>query len=230
MMRALVGAPRRPAAARHGREHLADHHLDLHLRAGALQRACRRLARRRGDARFGALSLRLHRALRAAHERERRDRRGGGGGRRSRHVRGGRRARRRRLVDAPDAAPRRPRSSRACRSSSGPTIPRACRSSSSPSRSPTARRATWCSRRSTLDRWRGEYPQAIAALGGEIVGNAADGMGLSLLVARPGGLPEGAARPRLAAGGRGRRAQPGDRRARRALRRFEVAPAPGLSE
>ncbi len=45
----------------------------------------------------------------------------------------------------------------------------------------------------TLDRWRGDYPQAIAALGGEIIGNAADGMGLSLLVARPGVLPEGAA-------------------------------------
>ena len=44
----------------------------------------------------------------------------------------------------------------------------------------------------TLDRWRGDYPQAIAALGGEIIGNAANGMGLSLLIARPGGLPEGA--------------------------------------
>jgi chorismate mutase len=44
----------------------------------------------------------------------------------------------------------------------------------------------------TLDRWRGEYPQAIAALGGGIIGNAANGMGLSLLIARPGGLPEGA--------------------------------------
>jgi chorismate mutase len=39
-----------------------------------------------------------------------------------------------------------------------------------------------------LDRWRGEYPGAIGALGGEIIGNAADGMGLSLLVARPGAL------------------------------------------
>ncbi len=44
----------------------------------------------------------------------------------------------------------------------------------------------------TLDRWRGDYPQAIGALGGEIVGNAANGMGLSLLIARPGGLGEGA--------------------------------------
>ncbi len=44
----------------------------------------------------------------------------------------------------------------------------------------------------TLDRWRGEYPQAIAALGGGIIGNAANGMGLSLLIARPGGPPEGA--------------------------------------
>jgi hypothetical protein len=45
----------------------------------------------------------------------------------------------------------------------------------------------------TVDRWRDSYPQAIAALGGEIVGNAAEGVGLSLLVARPGGLGEGAA-------------------------------------
>jgi hypothetical protein len=53
----------------------------------------------------------------------------------------------------------------------------------------------------TLDRWRGEYPQAIAELGGEIVGNAADGMGLSLLIARPGGLRDGSAAAALAAAG-----------------------------
>lgn len=40
----------------------------------------------------------------------------------------------------------------------------------------------------SLDRWRGAYPAALGALGGEIIGNAADGMGLSLLTARPGGL------------------------------------------
>jgi chorismate mutase len=40
----------------------------------------------------------------------------------------------------------------------------------------------------TLDRWRGAYPGALGALGGEIIGNAADGMGLSLLIARPGAL------------------------------------------
>lgn len=45
----------------------------------------------------------------------------------------------------------------------------------------------------TLDRWRGAYPQAIAEIGGEIIGNAAEGVGLSLLIARPGELPEGAA-------------------------------------
>jgi chorismate mutase len=39
-----------------------------------------------------------------------------------------------------------------------------------------------------LDRWRGAYPDALGALGGEIIGNAADGMGLSLLIARPGAL------------------------------------------
>ncbi|MGO4872574.1 MAG: chorismate mutase [Roseiarcus sp.] len=53
----------------------------------------------------------------------------------------------------------------------------------------------------TLDRWRGEYPQAISALGGEIIGNAANGMGLSLLVARPGALPEGAGGLALAGAG-----------------------------
>jgi chorismate mutase len=53
----------------------------------------------------------------------------------------------------------------------------------------------------TLDRWRGAYPQAVAALGGEIIGNAADGMGLSLLVARPGDLPGGAGGEALSAAG-----------------------------
>jgi chorismate mutase len=53
----------------------------------------------------------------------------------------------------------------------------------------------------TVDRWRGEYPQAIAELGGEIVGNAADGMGLALLVARPGALRDGSAAAALAAAG-----------------------------
>ena len=52
-----------------------------------------------------------------------------------------------------------------------------------------------------LDRWRGAYPQAIAALGGEIVGNAAEGAGLALLVARSGGLPEGAAGKALSEAG-----------------------------
>jgi chorismate mutase len=40
----------------------------------------------------------------------------------------------------------------------------------------------------SLDRWRGDYPAALGALGAEIIGNAADGMGLSLLIARPGAL------------------------------------------
>jgi chorismate mutase len=54
----------------------------------------------------------------------------------------------------------------------------------------------------TTDQWRGGYPQAIAELGGEIIGNAADGMGLSLLIARPGKWPDGSvARALSAAGG-----------------------------
>ena len=53
----------------------------------------------------------------------------------------------------------------------------------------------------SLDRWRGGYPEAIAALGGEIIGNAAEGVGLSLLIARPGALPEGAGGAALAKAG-----------------------------
>jgi chorismate mutase len=40
----------------------------------------------------------------------------------------------------------------------------------------------------SLDRWRGDYPSALAKIGAEIIGNAAEGMGLSLLIARPGAL------------------------------------------
>jgi chorismate mutase len=45
----------------------------------------------------------------------------------------------------------------------------------------------------TLDRWRGGYSEAIASIGGEIIGNAGEGVGLSLLVARPGSLDPGQA-------------------------------------
>ena len=52
-----------------------------------------------------------------------------------------------------------------------------------------------------VDRWRGAYPEAIAGIGGEIIGNAAEGVGLSLLVARPGDLSDGAAAQTLRAAG-----------------------------
>lgn len=39
-----------------------------------------------------------------------------------------------------------------------------------------------------VDRWRGSYVQAIADVGAEVLGAAAHGSGLALLVARPGGL------------------------------------------
>jgi chorismate mutase len=38
----------------------------------------------------------------------------------------------------------------------------------------------------TLDRWRAEVPHALRAIGAETIGSAASGMGLALLVARPG--------------------------------------------
>jgi chorismate mutase len=40
----------------------------------------------------------------------------------------------------------------------------------------------------TLDRWRADASDALRAMGAEVVGTAADGVGLSLLVARPGGM------------------------------------------
>jgi chorismate mutase len=55
----------------------------------------------------------------------------------------------------------------------------------------------------TLDRWRGDYPGALGDLGAEIIGNAADGMGLSLLIARPGALPADAVSGALRKAGAG---------------------------
>lgn len=55
----------------------------------------------------------------------------------------------------------------------------------------------------SLDKWRGGYPQALSALGAEIIGNAADGMGLSLLIARPGGLAHDGVSLALRAAGAG---------------------------
>ena len=66
----------------------------------------------------------------------------------------------------------------------------------------------------TLDRWRPDIPHALRNIGAEAIGSAANGMGLALLVARPG---EAGARRRergSAIGRRRGRARLGDRRAR----------------
>ena len=52
-----------------------------------------------------------------------------------------------------------------------------------------------------VDRWRESFALSLANIGGEVIGNAADGAGLSLLVARPGGLTDGAGAKALAAAG-----------------------------
>lgn len=39
-----------------------------------------------------------------------------------------------------------------------------------------------------VDRWRLDYPFALATIGAEIVASAADSVGLGLLIGRPGGL------------------------------------------
>ncbi len=53
----------------------------------------------------------------------------------------------------------------------------------------------------SLDRWRPDYPFALRAIGAEIVGSAADGMGLSLLISRPGGIDGNLAAAALSASG-----------------------------
>jgi chorismate mutase len=40
----------------------------------------------------------------------------------------------------------------------------------------------------TLDRWRAEVPRALRKIGAEVIGSAANGMGLALLVTRPGNV------------------------------------------
>ncbi len=91
MMRAPRVPPSGSVAARHGRKHLADHHLDLHLRPGELQRACRYFRRRCPDARLLSVPFRFYGSLRGAPRRgaghrggrevKRRSRRGAGRGR-----------------------------------------------------------------------------------------------------------------------------------------------------
>ena len=125
MMRRLVAAPPRHPAARHRREHLARHHRDLHLCAGAVLGARRPVGRRRHDARQRALSFRLHGAVRAAC---RRGRRGRGGVGIARAISAW--CRRSPPPAAARGGPRsnstaRRRSSRGCRSSTAPTIRRA---------------------------------------------------------------------------------------------------------
>ena len=53
----------------------------------------------------------------------------------------------------------------------------------------------------SLERWRDGVPAAIGALGGEIAGNAADRIGLSLLLALPGDVGQKELRAALAGAG-----------------------------
>jgi chorismate mutase len=54
----------------------------------------------------------------------------------------------------------------------------------------------------TLDRWRPDIPHALRQVGAEAVGSAADGMGLALLVARPGAItPDAVSAALRSAGG-----------------------------
>ena len=65
----------------------------------------------------------------------------------------------------------------------------------------------------TLDRWRPDIPHALRKIGAEAIGSAANGMGLALLVARPGEIAPDAVERGPAIGRRRRRARLGDRRA-----------------
>ncbi|ACB93960.1 chorismate mutase [Beijerinckia indica] len=54
-----------------------------------------------------------------------------------------------------------------------------------------------------LERWHGSLPECLAAFGGDILGNAADGYGLSLLVAVPGSVTPQSLRDGLRQAGAG---------------------------
>ena len=72
-----------------------------------------------------------------------------------------------------------------------------------------------------LDRWRDGYPLAVGELGGEIIGNAAEGMGLALLLALPGSIPTAQVETALRGAGAGdvRLAEAGSHAARFEIRR-----------
>jgi hypothetical protein len=54
----------------------------------------------------------------------------------------------------------------------------------------------------TLDRWRPDIPHALRTIGAEAIGSAASGMGLALLVVRPGeGAPDAVSEALRSAGG-----------------------------
>ncbi len=75
----------------------------------------------------------------------------------------------------------------------------------------------------TLDRWRADVPRALREIGAEVIGSAASGMGLALLVARPGGVGGRGGERGAALGWRRRRARLRGRRARGPIRRHGVA-------
>ena len=83
---------------------------------------------------------------------------------------------------------RRRRSLLGCRSWSAPITPRAfpCSSFRSPLVDGAAREVVL--ELVTLDRWRAEIPGALGEIGAEVIGSAAGGTGLALLIARPGDM------------------------------------------
>ena len=70
-----------------------------------------------------------------------------------------------------------------------------------------------------VERWRDAFVQAIADIGGEVLGTAAHGAGLTLLVARPGSARPARGDKRAAVGGRGGCPQRRGRRACAKVRR-----------
>ena len=80
------------------------------------------------------------------------------------------------------------RSSPGCRSWSAPIIPRACRCSSSRNHWSTGPRARWCSSRLRSTAGAPIFRRRCAGSARKSIGSAANGMGLALLVARPGAV------------------------------------------
>ena len=180
--------------------HLAHHHFHFHLCAGALQRAYRHFAWRSGNARFARFHFGftvpcvLHKSSREVMDAVA----GSSGDLGMFPLDGGPRAgawwTQLAPADSPKVIARLPFVERPDHPAGMPVFV-----ISKPLADGAARDAVLES--VTLDRWRPDFPHALRSIDAEIIGSAASGVGLALLVARPGAIAKDAVSAALSSTG-----------------------------